>query len=118
MPYSVASFSSRGPVNETGALKPDLVAVATDFLIPTQSYDPEGEYSTRGIRDHAGTSFATPMVAGSAALVKQANPNLTPLQIKSALVNSAVLANLTTSDASAQALSQRWGRVSCRPRMQ
>jgi minor extracellular serine protease Vpr len=35
--------------------------------------------------------------------VKQANPSLTPLQIKSALVNSAVLTNLTTSDTSAQA---------------
>ena len=103
-PYSVASFSSRGPVNETGALKPDLVAVATDFLIPTQSYDPEGElFNFAGYGTTQGTSFATPMVAGSAALVKQANPNLTPLQIKSALVNSAVLTNLTTSDTSAQA---------------
>jgi minor extracellular serine protease Vpr len=43
------------------------------------------------------------MVSGSAALVKQSNPNLTPLQIKSALVNTASLSNLTTSDGSAQA---------------
>ena len=103
-PYSVAFFSSRGPVNETGALKPDLVAAATDFLIPTQYYDPVG-----GLFDFArygttqGTSFATPMVTGSAALVKQASPGLTPLQIRSALVNTAIASNLTTSDASAQA---------------
>jgi len=102
--YSVAVFSSRGPVNQTGALKPDLVAAATDFLMPAQNYDPYGalfnflQYGTA-----AGTSFATPMVSGSAALVKQSNPNLTPLQIKSALVNTASLSNLTTSDASAQA---------------
>jgi minor extracellular serine protease Vpr len=104
MPYSVASFASRGPVNETGALKPDLAAVATDFLMPTQSYDPYGElfnFSRYGAAD--GTSFATPMVTGSAALVKQANPNMTPLQIKSALVNTASMSNLTTSDGSAQA---------------
>jgi uncharacterized protein (TIGR03437 family) len=103
-PYSVAYFASRGPVNETGALKPDLAAAATDFLMPTQSYDPYGElfnFARYGAAD--GTSFATPMVTGSAALVKQSNPNMTPLQIKSALVNTASLSNLTTSDASAQA---------------
>jgi minor extracellular serine protease Vpr len=103
-PYSVAYFSSRGPVNETGALKPDLVAVATDFLMPTENYDPYGElfnFSRYGTAD--GTSFATPMVSGAAALVLQANPKLTPLQIKSALVNSASLSNLTTSDTSGPA---------------
>jgi uncharacterized protein (TIGR03437 family) len=103
-PYSVAFFSSRGPVAETGALKPDLVAAATDFLIPTESYDPGGElFNFWGYGTTQGTSFATPMVTGSAALVKQANPYLTPLQIKSALVNSAALSNLTTSDTLAQA---------------
>jgi len=103
-PYSMAIFSSRGPVNETGALKPDLVAAATDFLMPAQSYDPYGElfsFFRYGISQ--GTSFAAPMVSGSAALVKQSNPNLTPLQIRSALVNTASLSNLTTSDGSTQA---------------
>jgi len=103
-PYSMAIFSSRGPVNETGALKPDLVAAATDFLMPAQSYDPYGElfsFFRYGISQ--GTSFAAPMVSGSAALVKQSNSNLTPLQIRSALVNTASLSNLTTSDGSAQA---------------
>ena len=103
-PYSMAVFSSRGPVNETGALKPDMVAVATDFLMPAQSYDPYGElFSFFRYGTSQGTSFATPMVSGSAALVKQSNPNLTPLQIRSALVNTASLSNLTTSDGSAQA---------------
>lgn len=104
LPFSVAYFSSRGPVNETGALKPDLSAAATDFLMPVESYDPSGElfnYSRYGTAD--GTSFATPMVSGSAALVKQSNPNLTPAQIKSALVNTAAFSNLVTSDGSAQA---------------
>lgn len=103
-PFSVAIFSSRGPVTENGALKPDLSAAGTNFLMPTESYDPYGElfnFSRYGTAD--GTSFATPMVSGSAALVKQTNPNLTPAQIKSALVNTAALSNLTTSDNSAQA---------------
>ena len=104
LPFSMAYFSSRGPVTETGWLKPDLVAAATDFLIPTQNYDPGGElFNFAAYGATQGTSFATPMVTGSAALVKQTNPGLTPLQIKSALVNSAALSNLTTSDGSAQA---------------
>jgi uncharacterized protein (TIGR03437 family) len=72
--------------------------------MPAQSYDPYGElFSFFRYGTSQGTSFATPMVSGSAALVKQSNPNLTPLQIRSALVNTASLSNLTTSDGSAQA---------------
>src|SRR5450755_4529551 len=79
---SVAFFSSRGPVVATGALKPDLVAAATDFLIPAESYDPSGElFNFSGYGTTQGTSFATPVVTGSAALVRQSNLNLTPLQI-------------------------------------
>ena len=104
IPYSIAYFSSRGPVTVTGALKPDLVAAATDFLMPTQNYDPYGQlFNFAGYGVQQGTSFATPMVTGTAALVLQANPNFSPLQIRSALVNTASLANLVTSDGSAQA---------------
>ncbi len=107
IPYSIAPFSSRGPVAESGALKPDLVAAATDFLIPAETIDPYGElFNFAGYGVTQGTSFATPMVTGSAALIRQANPNaatFTPLQIKSALVNTAALTNLVTSDGSAQA---------------
>ncbi len=103
-PYSMAYFSSRGPVAANGSLKPDLVAAATDFLLPMESYDPYGAlFSYSGYGATQGTSFATPMVTGSAALVKQANPGFNPLQIRSALVNTAALANVTTSDGSAQA---------------
>lgn len=103
-PYSIAYFSSRGPVVATGTLKPDLVAAATDFLLPVENYDPYGElFNYSRYTTTQGTSFSTPMVSGSAALVKQSNPSLTPLQIKSALVNTAALSNLVTSDTSAQA---------------
>jgi minor extracellular serine protease Vpr len=101
-PYSIAYFSSRGPVSTTGGLKPDLVAAATDFLLPAENYDPYGglfNFSRYGTTQ--GTSFSTPVVTGSAALVKQANPGFTPLQIRSALVNTASLTGLVSSDASA-----------------
>jgi minor extracellular serine protease Vpr len=89
-------YSSLGPTTGDNALKPELVATGgsdqyfTDIYLATQSYDPLGElYSANRYSAGSGTSFATPLVAGAAALVKQVHPNYTPAQIKSALVNSA-----------------------------
>jgi uncharacterized protein (TIGR03437 family) len=63
-----------------------------------EKYDPLGElYSDNGYGAADGTSFASPIVAGAAALVKQAHPNYTVAQIKSALVNNAAQ-DVTTDD--------------------
>ena len=45
-----------------------------------QNFDPNGDVFSisRYIALGAGTSFATPMAAGAAALVKQAHPKLYP----------------------------------------
>ena len=86
----LASFSSQGPVTGTAALKPDLLAVGTNMYMAAETYDPLGEvYGANGYTVASGTSFATPMVTGAAALVKQSHPNWTAAQVKSALVNSA-----------------------------
>ncbi|HLH00458.1 MAG TPA: S8 family serine peptidase [Bryobacteraceae bacterium] len=89
-------YSSTGPSTGDNAIKPDLVATGgsenffSDIYLATQNYDPLGElYSLDRYFAGSGTSFATPLVAGAAALVKQAHPNFSPAQIKSALVNSA-----------------------------
>lgn len=104
IPKAVAYFASRGPATGNYGLKPDAAAVATDFLLAAESYDPYGDvYSATGYTHADGTSFSTPMLAGAAALVLQANPGLTPLQMKSALVNTATLSGLTTQDGSAPA---------------
>ena len=95
--YNLLSFySSLGPTTGDNAIKPDLVATGgsdiyfTDLYLATQSYDALGQmYSANGYTAASGTSFATPLVAGAAVLVKQAHPNFTPAQIKSALVNTA-----------------------------
>jgi len=94
----LASYSSFGPTPD-GAIKPDLVATggfdqaatgtAFGMYVAAASYDPNGElYSTNGYVAADGTSFSTPLVAGAAALVKQAHPSYTAAQVKSALVNA------------------------------
>jgi len=113
----LASFSSMGPTPDA-LLKPDMVAVGgsdtglatdpNDFYLPfpagiymaTQSFDPGGDlYSSNGYTSANGTSFAAPLVAGAAALVKQAHPGVTlrGSQVKSLLVNSAT-ADVSTDD--------------------
>ena len=86
----IAYFSSEGPNIGDNSIKPDLVAVGTDIWVATQSLDPNGDmYDASGFTSTQGTSFAAPLVAGAAALVKQKTSTLTPAQIKSALVNTA-----------------------------
>ncbi len=89
-------YSSLGPSPGNNAIKPDLVATGgsekyfSDIYLATQNYDPvSDEYSPDRYTAGSGTSFATPLVSGAAALIKQAHPNYTPAQIKSALVNTA-----------------------------
>jgi subtilisin family serine protease len=81
----IAGSSSRGP--NGGAMdmiKPDVVAPGTSILA---AYSPEN-----GGNDFAaisGTSMASPHVAGAFALLKQAHPDWTPAQSKSALMTTA-----------------------------
>jgi minor extracellular serine protease Vpr len=91
----LASFSSLGPTTGDNAIKPDLVATGgssdffSDMYLAAESYDSLGDfYSANRYAAGSGTSFATPLVAGAAALVKQAHPSFSPAQIKSALVNT------------------------------
>ncbi len=87
----VASFTSRGPSIDGGAIKPELVAPGTDLYTATQTFDDYGDlWSPSGYTVVDGASFAVPLVAGVAAMVKQRNPGFSPAQIKSAVVNTAV----------------------------
>jgi len=77
-PDFVAYFSSRGPVSPF-YIKPDLVAPGA-FINTT---DTNGNYKIS-----SGTSFAAPHVAGTAALILQKNPELTPHELKSILMTT------------------------------
>jgi uncharacterized protein (TIGR03437 family) len=89
-PELVAGYSSRGPGLVSGSVKPELAAVGTSVYTAAERLDPAGDlYSSSGYAAASGSSFASPMAAGAAALVLQANKTFTPAQIKSALVNTA-----------------------------
>jgi hypothetical protein len=78
---SLAYFSSKGPVSRTYEIKPDVVAPGVNIrsLFPGNGYQIE-----------SGTSMASPMIAGVAALLRSKDPSLTPAQIKSKIVNSSI----------------------------
>lgn len=78
-----ADFSSRGPRATDAALKPEIAA-------PGVAIDSAGVASGSEPRQLQGTSMATPVVAGAAALVRQKHPAYSPAEVKAALMNTAM----------------------------
>ena|GEM_PF-5987985 len=95
----LASGSSRGPTKENVSLsrpKPDVVAPGVGIIAPIdssaaywQTYPENRVGSFYASMD--GTSMAAPHVAGTAALMLNANPNLSPAQVKAILRQTAKL---------------------------
>ena len=101
---TVAGYSSRGPRRDNGdgnpinELIPEVSAPGTNIIqaegcvtsggchndIPGQDAS-DNTYTGRG----SGTSYATPSVTGIIALMMEANPDLSPMQIKEVLKQTA-----------------------------
>ncbi|QIB26849.1 S8 family serine peptidase [Caloranaerobacter azorensis] len=79
--FNLASFSSRGPTADE-RIKPDIAAPGYNITAPKANTI--NDYIT-----YSGTSMATPFTAGIVALMLDANPNLTPIQIKNILASTA-----------------------------
>lgn len=82
-PYDIANFSSRGPsACDQLSIKPEVVApgVAVRSSIP----GPGGSYDLL-----SGTSMAGPHVAGTVALIRQVNPDISPEAVKLLLMQTA-----------------------------
>ena len=95
----IATYSAAGPTSG-GNIKPDLLAVGGDYVAldcagldvldaqvltaDATANDPMNPYTIG-----AGTSFATPFVTGSLAVLESARPGLAAAQYRSLVVNSA-----------------------------
>ena len=88
-PYpQVAGFSSRGPSLSSNGdiLKPDIAAPGVGILASISPTLDGG----RNFDFLSGTSMAAPHIAGLAALYVQKHPTWSPMEIKSALMTTAV----------------------------
>ncbi|HEX7878256.1 MAG TPA: S8 family peptidase [Candidatus Eisenbacteria bacterium] len=77
--WIVTSFSSRGPTPD-GRIKPEVVARGRSNFVA---------FAAGGFGASSGTSFATPVTAGAAALLKEAHPSWTGWQLREALRSTA-----------------------------
>ena len=99
---TIADYSSRGPRKDNGdgnplnELKPEISAPGSNIVQAEGcvtsggcsnliNYASENSYTGRG----SGTSYATPSVSGVMALVWEANENLTTMQLKEILKQTA-----------------------------
>ena len=102
----LASYSSKGPTGFDHIVKPDLVAPGNGIVsllapnstlamnnsslrVPNSYYQSGGTGTSSAYLRLSGTSMATPMVSGAAALLLQQYPSLTPDQVKARLMKTA-----------------------------
>jgi minor extracellular serine protease Vpr len=100
---ALASFSSKGPRYD-GAMKPDIAAPGVGIASAISSFT-DGNYTsvantnfnntTYRFAKFSGTSMASPMVAGVAALMLEANPYLSSAQVKEIMMQTARQDNYT-----------------------
>lgn len=107
------TYSGRGPTKDA-IRKPDLVAPGTEIVSCNAFFSLQRKgrhvltmHPVNAYTAKSGTSMATPMVTGAAALLLQKNPSLNPEQIKKQLLYSA-------TDLGEPWTKQGWGMLNIR----
>jgi subtilisin family serine protease len=91
----MADFSSRGPVQGLGQVKPDISAPGVQVFAACPPASLLGALAavanplTPNYIRIDGTSMASPHTAGAVALIKQAHPDWAPDIVRTALINTA-----------------------------
>lgn len=96
--FQLATFSSRGPTSD-GRVKPDIAAPGVSIM-STEAGTEEGYVA------FSGTSMASPFAAGTAALVLDANPELSPDEVREVLTSTTEDWGLEGDD-----VDYGWGRL-------
>ena len=78
---AIAVYSSQGPTEE-GRVKPNVAYVGSNVM--SVAFNTGDQYT-----DMSGTSMATPGAAGVAALMYQANPDLSPFDVRNIMQETA-----------------------------
>jgi len=78
---TLTDFTSQGPRSEDGGFKPEIAAPGNDIVSAAMG---EGRLG----RKMSGTSMASPHMAGAMALIKQAFPTLSALELKALAMNN------------------------------
>jgi len=102
---TISDFSSPGPLRN-GARKPDVTAPGAMIVscLSSSSSPSASNIVKAGFRVNAGTSMASPFIAGLVALMLQRNPGLDPAGVKGLL-----RANSTVPGAAPGTFDPKWG---------
>ena len=86
----LAIYSSRGYTSD-GRVKPDVSTIGSNIMAPDAA-------TSDGYTSKSGTSMATPLMAGIAALMVEANPDLTHDQVKDIIITDSIERDLQLLD--------------------
>ena len=106
----LATFSNQGPregdsdADDMDERKPEVTANGVDITMAAAN-------TTNGTKTTSGTSFAAPHVAGLAALIFEAHPDISPAGVKALIISTSEHMSGTSTDAVGWNQGWGWGLI-------